>query len=45
MEINQNDNQMELLGDITDFKAELVSGNEKLENPEGKCVEKYFNKK
>ena len=41
-EIEKNDVR-ELLGNITDFKSELLSGNEEMENPDGKSVEKYFN--
>ena len=41
---NQNDNNLlKLLGDSTEFKSELESGDEDMENPDGKSVEKYFN--
>ena len=43
MENEQKDNLRDLLGNITDFKIELDSGDEEMENPEGKSVEKYFN--
>ena len=43
-EANKNEIK-DLLGNITDYKSELTSGNEELENPDGKSVEKYFNLK
>ena len=43
---SENKNEIkELLGNLTDFKSELDSGKEELENPDGKAVEKYFNTK
>lgn len=43
MEENKKNEVKELLGNITDFKSELLSGDEEMENPDGKTVEKYFN--
>ena len=48
METDKKDEMKELLGKITDFKSDLVSGDENQENqenPDGKAVEKYFHLK
>ena len=42
METDKKDEIKELLGNITDFKSDFMSGDEKQENPDGKAVEKYF---
>lgn len=43
MENKAQNEVKDLLGNITDFKSELLSGEEEMENPDGKSVEKYFN--
>ena len=41
----KHDNVQSLLGNTTDYKSDLLSGNDELENLEGKSVERYFDLK
>ena len=41
----KNDSVQSLLGNTTDYKSDLLSGNDELENLEGKSVERYFDLK